>query len=279
MSNLTVTTKTESFKLPNLDDPQDVVMHSVTIRGHRYAAGLGPPWTIPGDPDAVPVNWFVVTHDNEAHANSRGRCRNWLVEKDLSTTEADLLLAFVEASIPAKPAVPPLLVQESKGVYQETIGKLVDQIEDAAKRGDLAGNEIVPELRRTARLLPYARDFAQCLVAMLWTKNLGEAEWAEIRHIATEIVMRDVVKVYIERCGPQLDEDVPKPPRTLDPFTVVMEVRGGVVQAAYSDLPLKMVLVDWDNIKEGDSAVIYPYGLLGAMDDETREKVDDALEE
>lgn len=175
--------------------------------------------------------------------------------------------------------VPPLLAQESQGQYFEAVNKLVDQIEDASKRGDLAGNAIIGELRRTARLLPYARDLDHCLAAIQWTKHLGQAELSEVKHIAAEIVIYDVVQAYIARCGPQLDEEVPKPPRTLDPFTVVMEVSGGVVQAAYSDLPLKLVLVDWDNIKEGDSAIVYPYGLLGAMDDKTREKVDDALEE
>lgn len=33
---------------------------------------------------------------------------------------------------------------------------------------------------------------------------------------------------------------------------VVIEVSGGVVQAVYTDAPMSVVVVDWDNIKVGD---------------------------
>lgn len=37
---------------------------------------------------------------------------------------------------------------------------------------------------------------------------------------------------------------------------IVVEVFRGVVQAVYTDLPLKVVLVDWDNINEEGSQAV-----------------------
>ena len=34
---------------------------------------------------------------------------------------------------------------------------------------------------------------------------------------------------------------------------VVIEISGGNLVSVYSDKPIKYVLIDWDNIKEGDS--------------------------
>jgi hypothetical protein len=43
-------------------------------------------------------------------------------------------------------------------------------------------------------------------------------------------------------------------PATEDPATVVIEIKGGAIQAIYSDQPdrLKVVVRDWDNIAGGD---------------------------
>lgn len=279
-------TKLVSFTFPHVEGPQDVQMNGVNVRGHVYLLGVGPPWTIkdvrPSNNrilanEDVSVTWFCVMCDEDVFFNSRGRCLAWLLAKGLCQDEAAMLMAFVEAMEPIKIPVPPLLVQESEGQYHEAIGKLVDNIEDAAKRGDIAGSEIVPELRRTAKLLPYAREYEQVLVTVMWSRSIGQAEFAEITHIAAEAVTKDVLNEYIRKHGPQLDEEVPKPPRTLDPFTVVIDVNGGNVQAVYADLPLKTVLVDWDNIKEGDRAGVFAYNLLDEMPDETRDQVELAL--
>ena len=170
--------------------------------------------------------------------------------------------------------VPPLITQESQGLYQEAVSKLVDQIEDAAKRGDVAGPDIVPELMRTAGLLPYARDFELALTALLWSKNVQQREIAEIYHIAKEIVRRDVLAEYVKRHGEQPEsKELPKMPNAIDPFTVVIDVSGGVVQAVFADLPLKVVLVDWDNINEGDDACVYGHYPLRDMSEEQLSEV------
>ena len=51
--------------------------------------------------------------------------------------------------------------------------------------------------------------------------------------------------------------------------TVVIEVSGGVVQAVYTDAEVDVVLVDWDNIREGDSAGGHPTHRMADMPDET----------
>ena len=41
-----------------------------------------------------------------------------------------------------------------------------------------------------------------------------------------------------------------------EPVRVVVEVRGGNVEAVYAGDFVEVVLVDWDNIGEGDSACL-----------------------
>lgn len=52
---------------------------------------------------------------------------------------------------------------------------------------------------------------------------------------------------------------------------VVIEVRGGVVQAVYTNTKkLTVTLVDWDNIREGGGAEKVVCEPFKNMDDETR---------
>lgn len=52
---------------------------------------------------------------------------------------------------------------------------------------------------------------------------------------------------------------------------IVIEVRGGVVQAVYSNKKLKVTLVDWDNIREGVGAEKVVCEPFKNMDKETRD--------
>jgi len=38
---------------------------------------------------------------------------------------------------------------------------------------------------------------------------------------------------------------------------VVIEVSGGVVQAVYTNRDIKVILVDWDNIEQGDRGAVF----------------------
>ena len=59
---------------------------------------------------------------------------------------------------------------------------------------------------------------------------------------------------------------------------IVVEVRGGIVVEIYSDLPdLRFVLMDWDNIHDGDHPFCWgDPAPLSAMPEETRANYDDA---
>lgn len=64
----------------------------------------------------------------------------------------------------------------------------------------------------------------------------------------------------------------------LRPNTVVIDVSGGVVQAVFSNVPgLDVVLVDWDNINEGDSACVVGHDDPGAMPESTAQQIRDDL--
>jgi hypothetical protein len=66
--------------------------------------------------------------------------------------------------------------------------------------------------------------------------------------------------------------------KPLGPLTVVIEVRGGVVQMVYADLPLDVVLVDWDNINDGDDAGRYGHDPLADLPEDTRGQVVKAVD-
>ena len=55
--------------------------------------------------------------------------------------------------------------------------------------------------------------------------------------------------------------------KKLDPMTIVIDVGGGVVQAVFSDLPIKVILVD------GDGAVPFAREPFSAMKDDTYTEV------
>ena len=56
----------------------------------------------------------------------------------------------------------------------------------------------------------------------------------------------------------------------IDPMTVVIDVSGGVVQAVLTDLPINVILVDWDNIEDGDKVEsYYPTHKLSQLPEET----------
>lgn len=54
-----------------------------------------------------------------------------------------------------------------------------------------------------------------------------------------------------------------------DKVRVVIEVRGGNVQAVYAGDFVEVVVVDWDNIKQGDTAGVLDPTPEPAMSDET----------
>jgi hypothetical protein len=54
---------------------------------------------------------------------------------------------------------------------------------------------------------------------------------------------------------------------------VIVEVSGGVVQEVYSDTA-RVILVDWDNIREGDEAGEYPVASLAAVPAETASAIE-----
>lgn len=56
---------------------------------------------------------------------------------------------------------------------------------------------------------------------------------------------------------------------------VVVEVLGGVVQDVYADEGIRVVVVDWDNLEEGEEccAGVYPPCGLDMMPEETEEQV------
>ena len=59
---------------------------------------------------------------------------------------------------------------------------------------------------------------------------------------------------------------------------IVIEVSGGVVVGVYTDLPdARVVLVDWDNIGDGDRPGIYGQHHLREVPEETRAKCASAL--
>jgi hypothetical protein len=66
--------------------------------------------------------------------------------------------------------------------------------------------------------------------------------------------------------------------------TIVIEIRGGLVQEVYDNVnDLRVVVVDWDNINgpdaDGDGAEVFDAVGLKRMPDETRDLVEAALEE
>lgn len=69
--------------------------------------------------------------------------------------------------------------------------------------------------------------------------------------------------------------------RKAKPFLVVVEVQGGAVQNVYSNVHgLRVLLVDWDNIKEGDGKVHdYQASSLRDMSEESREQVGKGMKE
>jgi hypothetical protein len=51
---------------------------------------------------------------------------------------------------------------------------------------------------------------------------------------------------------------------------IVIDINGGVLQAVFSDIPgLQILLVDWDNIRVGDTAGEVPYSGLSGMPEDT----------
>lgn len=58
---------------------------------------------------------------------------------------------------------------------------------------------------------------------------------------------------------------------------VVVEIRGGCLQAVFANPGVRVVVVDWDNIECGDGPFEYdPHPMIGMLDD-TREQVDKVL--
>jgi hypothetical protein len=60
---------------------------------------------------------------------------------------------------------------------------------------------------------------------------------------------------------------------------VIIELSGGNVQNVYGPEGVKVVLVDWDNIAEGDEAVVYPTDSPALMSPATLKRVESAEKE
>jgi hypothetical protein len=61
-------------------------------------------------------------------------------------------------------------------------------------------------------------------------------------------------------------------PNVLKPSMVVV-VEGGVVQSIFSNIPIAVTLVDWDNIKEGDEPTPYRVNVV------TPKRINDLIQE
>lgn len=55
---------------------------------------------------------------------------------------------------------------------------------------------------------------------------------------------------------------------------ILVDVRGGMVQAVYANVPMHAVVLDWDNVKDGD---IHP--LLETKEANTQNRPDDFAEQ
>ncbi len=69
-------------------------------------------------------------------------------------------------------------------------------------------------------------------------------------------------------------EKISKPSLATEP-SIVIEIRGGALVNAYADRDVELVLVDWDEIEHGSSAVVIP-DAMSAMSAETRLLAEDA---
>lgn len=56
---------------------------------------------------------------------------------------------------------------------------------------------------------------------------------------------------------------------------VVIEVDGGVVINVSTDLDIEVILVDWDNINDGDEAEVYGTSSLDSLHEETLDAIED----
>jgi len=62
---------------------------------------------------------------------------------------------------------------------------------------------------------------------------------------------------------------------------ILIDVQGGLVQAVFSNEPVEVCLIDWDNIKEGgetELATSDNYGAMPVTDQELEEKMAEANE-
>lgn len=60
--------------------------------------------------------------------------------------------------------------------------------------------------------------------------------------------------------------------------TVIVEIKGGVVQTVYAPKGTHVIILDWDDInEEGGNAVLYPINKFSDMPPETKEQVDKAV--
>jgi hypothetical protein len=55
---------------------------------------------------------------------------------------------------------------------------------------------------------------------------------------------------------------------------IVIEIRGGLVEEVYTDCNAEIVIVDWDNIEQGDGAAQIPGLGLKRMSEETAKEAD-----
>ncbi len=70
--------------------------------------------------------------------------------------------------------------------------------------------------------------------------------------------------------------------KRIDPMTVVVSVEGGVVSAVFADLPLKIVVVNWDELQAADrtkdAPSIWKHDRLVNMAADLKEMVHTALD-
>lgn len=176
-----------------------LILTQVEIRGILYAAApvvvhLGGSNLSMGEPTfAVACEMRPaadLTTGRQKHINLRSYCEGWLCDRGLSDVEADMLLMLAEAADAGRAEkVPPLIVQESKGGYEEEVQKMIDEIESSIADGFLkTRQEAWTALETRCKGSAYASDYTLCLTTLLWAGRAVHSEFPEVKRCAKQIL-------------------------------------------------------------------------------------------
>ncbi len=173
--------------------PTQLLLTQVTIRGEQYAAAPVVVRIGGTNLSAIEPTFAVMFGGNAVmmpgrHINLRKHCVRWLAKNGMTAAEADLLLMLAEAvDVGREPKVPPLLVQESKGLYDEEVQKIADEIGAAIEAGHVKSRSAAiaeTEVRCNGSL--YAAHYETCLVALLWAGRAMGREFPEVKKCARQ---------------------------------------------------------------------------------------------